>query len=58
MKEVVFLRVVAIEIGKKQFISYYSNGCYEEEKLYQELESHRFKLPPQKLDRLDQCRVG
>ena len=50
MKEFVSLTVVAIEIAKKQFLSYYSNGCYEEEKLYQELESHRFKLPPQKLD--------
>ena len=50
MKEFISHTMVATERGKRQFLSYYSNGCYEEEKLYQELESYRFKLPLQKLD--------
>ena len=49
MKELVSMTMVAMEIGKRQFLSYHSNGCYEEEKLCQKLESYRFKLPLQKL---------
>ena len=50
MKEFVSLTIVVMEIGKWQFLSYHSNGCYEEEKLCQTLESYRFQLPLQKLD--------
>ena len=49
MKELISLTMVAKEIGKRQFLSYHSNVSYEEEKLYQKLESYRFKLLLQKL---------
>ena len=36
--------MVAMDIGIREFLSYHSNGCYEEETLYQKLESYRLKL--------------
>ena len=57
MKEFISLTMVAVKIGKRQFLSYRSNGCYDEEKFHQKLESYRFKLPLQKLAWLVQCRV-
>ena len=49
--------MVAMEVGKREFLSYHSNGCYEEENLLQKLESDRFELPLQKLGSLVQYRV-
>ena len=40
MKEFFSLAMVAMEIGQRQFLSYHSNGCYEEKRLYQKLESY------------------
>ena len=56
-KGFIFLTMVAMEIGKRQFLSYHNNGCYEEKKLHQKLEIYRFKLSMQKLGWLDQCGV-
>ena len=33
MKEFISLTMVTMEIAKRQFISYHSNGCYEEKAL-------------------------
>ena len=57
MKEFISLTMVAVKIGKRQFLSYHSNGFYEDEKLHQKLESYRFKLPLQKLAWLVQFTV-
>ena len=57
MKEFISLTMVAIEIGKRQFLNYYSKGCNEEKKFHQKFEPSRFKLPLKELDLLDQCRV-
>ena len=57
MKELISLTTVTMEISKRQFLSYHSNGYYEEKKLYQKLEFCRFELPLQKLVWLSQCRL-
>ena len=56
-KKLVFLSMVSMEIGKKQFLTYHSNGCYEQKMLHQKLESYRFKLALKKLDLFGQCTV-
>ena len=38
-----------MEIGKRQFLSYHSSGCYGEKELRQNLESDRFKQSLKKL---------
>ena len=48
-KELVFLSMVTMEIGKIQFFTYHGNGCYEQKKLHQKLESYRYKLPLKKV---------
>ena len=48
-KELVFLSMVAMEIGKQLFFTYHSNGYSEQKMLHQKLESYRFKLVPNKL---------
>ena len=49
MKELFTLTTVTIEIAKRQFLIYLSNGCYGWEKVYQKPESYRFKLSLKKL---------
>ena len=56
-KELVFLSVVAMEIRKKQFFTYHSNGCYEQKMLHQKLVSSTFKLPLKILGWLGQYKV-
>ena len=36
---VYFPNSVAMEVGKRKFLSHYSNGCYNKKKLLQKLES-------------------
>ena len=57
MKEFVSLTMAVMEIGKKQFFSYHSNGFYERKKLHQKVESYRFKLLLKKLGWLGQGKV-
>ena len=58
MYMVIYIEImVAMEVGKREFLSYHSNGCYEKENLLQKLESDRFELPLQKLGSLVQCKV-
>ena len=47
-KKLVFLSVVAMEIGKNQFFTYHGNGCYDQKMLHQKLESYGFKVPLKK----------
>ena len=56
-KELVFLSMVAMEIGKQLFFTYHNNGYSEQKMLHQKLESYRFKLVPNKLGCLGQCKV-
>ena len=44
MKECVSLTMVAMDIGKKQFFSYHSNGCYKENILYRKHKPYRYKI--------------
>ena len=37
MKEFISLTMVAVKIGKRQFLSYHSNGCYDEESFIKNL---------------------
>ena len=37
IKEFISLSMIAIEIGKRQFLSYYSNGSYEEKRFIKNL---------------------
>ena len=53
MKEFASLTIVAIEIGKRQFFHYLSNGFSEEKNLHQKYEAYRYKISLKILSWLD-----